>query len=306
MSNILKGFFVSLDEDTRVVDTNDLVEKRVREEEEKKARLKAIQKESYDSDEFFEGLPAENIDALLSDNDVPGEQGAFDNDAGFTPLEYDHVSESEIPGENSDIRDGAGQGFDQMAQEVIAGANEEAERIIASASEEAEGIKRSAYDEGYNEGLLKAKEEADALKNSIEEEKTAFENELRSKYDEELENLESALVDKITDIYEHVFKVGLKDEKNLVIGLLQDAINGSGETKNIIVHVSKAHFDIVEERKEEILTETGLLSDNVEFIKDATLPDDGCMVETPNGVFDCSLSTELTELKNRLMVLAYK
>ena len=45
---------------------------------------------------------------------------------------------------------------------------------------------------------------------------------------------------------------------------------------------------------------------DVDFVQDATLAPASCLIETENGVFDCSLETELKELKRKLMLLAYR
>ena len=59
-------------------------------------------------------------------------------------------------------------------------------------------------------------------------------------------------------------------------------------------------------QKERILEETGTLPDNLEIITDVTLSQAQCMIETEGGIYDCSLGTELEELKRKLRLLSYK
>ena len=56
----------------------------------------------------------------------------------------------------------------------------------------------------------------------------------------------------------------------------------------------------------EIVKGTNIQPDEVDMIEDVTLNRGECMIETGNGVFDCSLGTQLEALKDELMLLAYK
>ena len=284
MSNVLKGFFVSVEDDKRVVDSNSLVEVRIREEEERRARLQAIADGDINLEEgFTEGLPFANVDALL--------------DEDSTSAVIKATNQDELEQVNAQIEDAKAylEELNSNAEQIIEGANIEAEQIKAQAFESAQA---EGYQAGYNEGLA----QVEALKTDVLNQA----NELQSEYEQKLAELEPLFIDKITDIYEHVFKVDLSAFKGIVTNLLIDTINSNNETKNIIVHISKEDYPDIAANKEFILTETGMQSDNVEFIQDATLGVNGCIIETDNGIFDCSLDTELMELKKKLTLLSYR
>ena len=48
------------------------------------------------------------------------------------------------------------------------------------------------------------------------------------------------------------------------------------------------------------------LPQGLEIISDMTLAPSGCMIETENGVYDCSLDTQLAELGRKLKLLSYE
>ncbi len=283
MSNLLKGYFVNVEDDSRVVDVSALLETRMREEEEKRARLAHIEEESYDSDEFFEGLPAENIDALI-DEDSENAIIKSNNDAELNRLR------SEI----------------DSAKEELENCKAEAGRLIEEARAKAEQIKQTAYEEGHAEGYEAGVNEGKASVETMKSDLSARADELENDYQNKITALEPQFVDALTDIYEHIFKVDLNTYRNVVASLLTDAINNSDGARNIIIHISRDDFHNIIAQKEEILTETGMLEDNVDFVQDATLGPASCLIETENGVFDCSLETELKELKRKLMLLAYR
>ena len=55
-----------------------------------------------------------------------------------------------------------------------------------------------------------------------------------------------------------------------------------------------------------LLNGTNISADSVEIIEDVTLTRNECMIETGNGVFDCSLGTQLELLRDELLLLAYE
>ena len=286
MSNVLKGYYLSVEESHKVVDSNDLVELRIREEEEK--RIKDLySEENMDmepSDGFVPGLPTETLDVLISEE-----------------AEEEHIiktaNDSELNEMNLML---------ENAREELASIQAEADSLIQSSQAEAEEIKQRAFEEaqregyenGYNEGLSAVEQ----MKGELQDQAAELENEYQSM----IASLEPQFVDIITDIYEHIFHVNLSEYKGLVSGILIDTINNTDGARNMVVHVAKDNYQEVVDMKDEILTETGMRSDNVEFIQDATLPLGGCVIETENGVYDCSVETELSELKRKLTILSYR
>jgi len=290
LSNLLKGFFVSVDDDSRLVDTSELLMKRIQEEEERRRRLEMLgfgvgdsEDGDEDSDGFSSGIPAANIDALLDENPSDTVIKAIDT--------------SELDALNEQI---------DMARDELESLRSEASGILDEANQTAEIIKGQAYEtgsrEGYQDGYAKGMAEAEELKQQALD----YCNQCEMEYQSKLEEIEPRLVDTITDIYERIFKYELDDYSQIVLNILVDTINDSGASKNIVVHISKETYKDIIAQKDYIFAETGMLEGSIDFIMDATLPPSGCMIETENGVYDCSLDTELKELKKKLMLLSFR
>lgn len=319
MSNILKGYWVSVEDDTRMVDSNELVDRKVKEAEERRARLNLIfgdQNGSQNTDEdseFSEGLNAESLDALLGDDSqssvIKNEDDYFEGQT--TENQFEEGQFSQIQFGDNQFEENQGD-FDssisnlERAQEELEKIKLEAAEILEEANREADEIKQRAYEEGqtqgYEDGNRRANEEIEAIKADLLRQS----QEMAEDYERELEELEPKFVDALTDIYEHIFKVDLESIRGMIIYLLADAINSAETTGGIIVHVSRDDYPMIMNEKEELLVETGMTEDRIEFIQDATLKTGGAMIETPNGIFDCSLETELKELKRKLMIMAYQ
>ena len=281
-SNLYKAGFVHLGEDARVIDMNAILEKRLKEEAERRSRqpeheLVAAQ------DGFTEGLNAEKVDVLLE----PDAEAASQQNASIQEQEQLKQKIEEARNELASLQAQLEQEKEQAQLEI--------DQMKAKAFEEAN---EQGYQEGYRKGLDSVQE----LQKQCEDERLQQEQE----YQKKLEEMEPLMVDTLCDVYSHIFKVEAKEHKELVLKLLQDTLLKVDGTGSIIVHVAKEDYAYVQEQKAALLEEAGMQSGSVEIVSDAALARAQCMIETEGGVYDCSLDTELAELKRRLMLLAYQ
>lgn len=281
-SNLYKAGFVHLGEDARVIDMNAILEKRLKEEAERRSHqpeheLVAAQ------DGFTEGLNAEKVDVLLE----PDAEAASQQNASIQEQEQ---LKQEI----------------EEARNELAGLQAQIEQEKEQAQLEIDQMKAKAFEEaneqGYQEGYRKGLDSVQELQKQCEDERLQQEQE----YQKKLEEMEPLMVDTLCDVYSHIFKVEAKEHKELVLKLLQDTLLKVDGTGSIIVHVAKEDYAYVQEQKGALLEEAGMQSGSVEIVSDAALARARCMIETEGGVYDCSLDTELAELKRRLMLLAYQ
>lgn len=281
-SNLYKAGFVHLGEDARVIDMNAILEKRLKEEAQRRSRepeheLVAAQ------DGFTEGLNAEKVDVLLE----PDAEAASQQNASIQEQEQLKQKIEE-------------------ARNELAGLQAQIEQEKEQAQLEIDQMKTKAFEEaneqGYQEGYRKGLDSVQELQKQCEDERLQQEQE----YQKKLEEMEPLMVDTLCDVYSHIFKVEAKEHKELVLKLLQDTLLKVDGTGSIIVHVAKEDYAYVQEQKGALLEEAGMQSGSVEIVSDAALARAQCMIETEGGVYDCSLDTELAELKRRLMLLAYQ
>ncbi|MCR5590929.1 MAG: hypothetical protein K6F73_05295 [Lachnospiraceae bacterium] len=261
----------------RVIDSNQAVSDRI------KALSEILESVPQDDfvDEFSEGLDAEQVDALLADQEEVAAERAKNEAAQKLIDEANEQVEQML----ADVR--------EQAERIIEEANARAEGIFeeARAKGEAEGNER-----GYAEGLQRASE----LEKAAEEKAAALDEE----FDAKMSELEPKFVSTLTDIYSHVFGIDLSGRSDVVVNLLKDAIRNIEGAKNFLVHVSRDDREYVNEHRDE-LTEGLGASATVEIIEDVTLTEGNCFIETDGGIYDCSLGTEMELLKKELRVLSY-
>ncbi len=309
--NLVKSFFLNRDNEApRIIDNNDLIE-------EKLERIRMVMPqfepedfgsandEGYYEDEFRDGIDAEALDALTSDNIEYDEDGnPVSNVIKASTDEYAEGEDEATPPFTpapppAPVYDGP------SPEEIIAQAEAEAETIKIEARNEIEHMKTIGYEEGktngYQEGIKEARAEAVELRTSLEEERRLMEEQ----YKEKLEELEPKFVHALTRIYEKVFEVDLSGEQSLVLSLLRNTMSKIEGAKNYLIHVSKDDYPYVTERKDDLMG-AGISEDaSIEIIEDSTLKSGECMIENVNGIFDCSLGTELEDLRKRLELLSF-
>lgn len=266
------------DSETRVIDSNERMAEKIAELSKNLQETMEENDGEFFTEEFTDGIEAVRVSQLLDDEG---------SNVIKEPV-YDGPS----------------------PQELLDEAREQADVMLEQAKEEAEALKNHAYEEalikGQEKGYADGLQEAEALKEELRREYQEKEEQLTRYYQNKLEELEPSLVDALTDVYEHIFHVNFSDNRDVIIHLLKNTLQkmeGSGE---YLIHVSKDDMAFVSMQKNDLLEAGGVVSANFDIIEDVTLKKNQCLIETENGIFDCSLGVELKELKKQLLLLSYE
>ncbi len=288
MSNLFKAGFVSFDaSDKRIIDSNELANQKIeafQELELKRQRAQMAQEDgSYDemgmeSDDFIPGIDMEQLSQLTEDQSmlesVPDPQ--FDMEA----------MQAEI---------------DLKLQQ----AQEQADMIIQNAQQQAQAIMDDAQQQGYDAGYNTGYQEGVAAAQSLQDEINQQRGDLEKEYQQIVDELEPEMVDVLTQIYEHVFNIELREDKGIILHLLKTTLSRIEPGKDLIVHISSDDYDEIMDQKD--VLDACITSPNttMEIIEDPLLKENECMIESDSGVFDCSLGVELSEITRKLKLLSF-
>ena len=270
--NLVKQFNVVEAEETRVIDTNELLRRR-----REKLPPRIVTRE--DGDSFVSGLDAEEVELTAG-------------------------AEGSVIKAGEDIQAMLEQAREE-AQAILDRAHKEAQALITDAVAKAEVEKKSIADQarqqGYEAGQGKARAEADILRKEFQEK----ERQLEAEYQQMIDELEPRFVDTITSIYEHIFQVELGESRGILEHLISNTMHRLEGGGNFLIHVSKEDYSYVTMQKQQILAGTASGIGTVEIVEDMTLEKNECLIETDSGIFDCSLGTQLAGLKQKLMLLSW-
>ena len=271
-SNLLKKGFTKLSEDdARVIDTNGLVAKRIRELSAK------MQKESNTG--FVSGLAADKVEAPVTD---PEEEKT-----DFTPSGNVIKAGEDLQKLKEDA--------EAEAQKIVEDARAQAESILQDARSQAEAERADIQEAARRQGQQEAQAEADRTEAAREAE-----------YQKRLDELEPEFVDTITGIYEHIFHVDLHSYREVLCYLISTTMRKSEDNRSFLIHVSKEDYPYVSMQKKQISAGAAAPNATVEIVKDITLGKGECLIETEGGIFDCGLGTQLSELRQKLKLLSYE
>ena len=265
LSNIVKSFYINSGENKRVIDYNELIQEKIRLAEEAR---KTTTFEPFDAES--EGEPEDFGDGFT-----------LGLNAEVVEVSEDALAQLMEEQEQARVE----------AEDIIA----EAEQILANAKKEADAMWEKAYAEakrdGYEAGIKDGRMEIERMRNDFLKEK----KQQQSEYVEMLESMESDLVGIMLEVFERVTKVLSADKKDIMVHLIDNALNHIESSKEFVIRVSKDDYQFVTKHKE-FLQEAVPQNGSLEIVKDATLERNQCLIETDGGIFDCSLDVQLENL----------
>ena len=274
--------------ETRVIDTNAMVESKLKELSYKLAA--ETDGDAGFTEGFVQGIKAEHVAELVGEGmeQMPEEP-------------ENTVPESEI------LLQQAQEEIENMKAQALAEIEEARVQVIEEAKKAGyqEGFaqgKKEGYDKGHADGLNSvAKEREEALR-----EASIRIAQVEEEYQKKLDELEPQFIETLTGIYEHIFHVSLKNSRDLVVYLIANTMRNLEGSNGYLIHVSKEDYPFVSMQKKELVKGTGISVDDIDILEDATLGRSECMIETGNGVFDCGLGTQLEALNEELRLLSYE
>lgn len=280
-SNLIKIFSQDFSqEDKRILDMNELVEKRI--------EATRVRMSKPDNAGFVEGIAAESVEL----NELISDEEAAETESNV------------IKAANKDAEELKAQA-DRAAQRIIDEARQKADEIVSAANEQAKRDRDKVYNEAKTQGYEEGRKQAERDNELIRGELDRTRRELKKDYDKRIAELEPRFIDTLTGIYEHIFNVDLQSYREILVYLIEGTMH-KVEGRSFLVHVSKEDYPYVSMQKKQLSAETVSPNSSVEIVEDITLGRNECFIETEAGIFDCGLGTQLTELSQKLKLLSYE
>lgn len=283
-SNFFKSSAVVQEREVRIINSNDIVAKKL----ENIAQYVKEDTEGTLEGVFSEGIGATEVAVLLKD----GEEVTSDLTEGIVTADVGSKADMQITS--------------KMASDIVQKANEEAEEILSAARKEALEIKNEAskagQEQGYAEGLKKGEAELSHKMQELDRMKKDLEDDYRNV----VEELEPRLVDAITDVYEHVLGIVLEEHREILLHLVNTTLFQMEGVKKFLLHVSKDDYPYISMQKKGLVAGTGITAENVEVIEDFSMKKGQCIIETDGAIFDCGFKTQMEELRKQLKILSYQ
>lgn len=162
--------------------------------------------------------------------------------------------------------------------------------LISRAEEEAKILKENASRDGFNQGLIIAKDQLLSFRTAVEE--------FMHARDASIEIIQDDLADLALKIAKKLIKREVSADKTIVLSIISDVMKEIGkDEKHIII---KIHPDEADEVRMNLPNLFPSLQSEVRMLieADETVELGSCIVETRNGLVDARFSTQLDILQN--------
>lgn len=167
--------------------------------------------------------------------------------------------------------------------------------LISRAREEANAIKEAAAKEGYSEGLERAKEDIERVKEAIGE----FFQAKQYVYD----SIAPDILEISLDIAKKIIKKETIENPEIILENIKDIMKGlSKEEAKISLRVNPSQASFLKQELPEIASSVGLEA-KIFIVPDDSIMEGGCIMTTTNGVIDASIDSQLAIISEVLKEL---
>ncbi len=186
------------------------------------------------------------------------------------------------------------------AANIIERAKAEAAQIIADAQaqrDKLEGEARQAgFDEGHAEGFDKGAAEVERL---IERMHKILEAVMQRR-EEILQETESQIVELVILISRKVIKIISESQKNVIMANTLAALKKVKARGKVTLRVNLEDLKLTSSHVDEFIQHVENI-EGITILEDSAVEKGGCIVETDFGAIDARISSQLTELENKIL-----
>ena len=191
---------------------------------------------------------------------------------------------------------------EQQKYEILKQIQKEKETIFQESFQKGQ---KQGYQEGYEEGSQKGYREGKQEVATLKQEAKQI---LQSAHEEKkkiIGDIEPKMVQLIGDILEKMIDGVTRFHPTTILYLIKKGFEETSFRENLQIYVSEEDYDTVLKYKEDLLQDIESEGDIV-FVKESSLQAGDCIIETPAGNIDCSLDSQLQEIKKELYLLLEK
>lgn len=181
------------------------------------------------------------------------------------------------------------------AARIIEEARDRADQLLNDANAKAQSLYEAQKQAGYDEGTAIAREKLKKQSIDQQEQYQRLCQELEEDYRTKQETMEADLVDTIIQVFDKVFHIQFENKKEILLYLIKHTLGTIDAGKHFRILVSADNRQYVEEHLWKLREELG--SDvTIEIVRDRSMNNADCRIETDFGVYDCSIDLELDAL----------
>lgn len=272
---------------TRVIDYNELLEQKLSALSfERQAQLRRQQMEARKRQQE-EGVPLEGV-SLEED----AQQTEMSD--GFIGLNLEALPEMQI-----DYVERA----KEEANQIVSKATADAETILKKAVQEAENLKERTRQEAEEQGYAKGMERVQMQEAQMREELQRLKEEQEQAYADRLYTMEPELMDAVIEVFDQVLHTDFANHREILLYLIRRTVRHIKNSREFRIFVSADDYAEISAKKEEIIEKIGG-EVTLDIIMDESMQPGQCTIDTDEGLFECGLNIQLSNLLKDLKALS--
>ena len=189
------------------------------------------------------------------------------------------------------------------AANIIEKAKAEAEQIIADARAERDRQRNDAYKEGFDQGHKEGYEKGVAEVDRLVERMHKILEAVMQRRDEILQDTESQIVELVILMARKVIKILSENQKNVIMANTLAALKKVRTRGEVTLRVNLEDVKLTTEHVDEFIQHVENVQ-GITVLEDSSVEKGGCIVETDFGSIDARISSQLTELENKILEIS--
>lgn len=253
---------------------------------------------------------------ILLSNIVKAEYVVFDNRKKSINNIEEHKEAKTLSTPKEDLYD-----IYNQREIILKEAQDEALKIINTAKRNAQAeiteCKKRGYEEGYNAGIeigknkgytegyeigtVKGKEDINEQNEFRLNELTEMITEVENKKEEIISKYEDDLTDLAFNIAEKIIKQKINEKDNVISALIKNVIKDYRNVEWVKIYISPKDDVISIKADKSLINDLNKISSDVVIETSEELEKGSAIIETPDGIVDTSVTTQLKNLKEMVL-----
>ncbi|WP_147615957.1 flagellar assembly protein FliH [Treponema pectinovorum] len=189
------------------------------------------------------------------------------------------------------------------ADEIIKNAQYEASEILKKAEGDKKEISKNAYEDGYKNGeesgFASGKEEVSRL---IERSHKILQA-VMNRREEILNETEQQIVELVLLMSRKVVKIMSDNQKQVVMANVLSALKKVKGRGDVTIRVNIEDVKLTTEHIKDFIAQVENIK-GITVVEDGSVDKGGCIVETDFGAIDARISSQLSELENKILEIS--
>lgn len=189
------------------------------------------------------------------------------------------------------------------AREILEKAKREAEQILSEAQSQKMGLEEEARKTGFEQGQAEGFDQGAAEVQRLTDRMHKILEAVMERREEILQETESQIVELVILMSRKVIKILSENQKNVVMANTLAALKKVKARGKVVLRVNFEDLKLASAHTQEFIQHVENV-ESITLLEDSSVEKGGCIVETDFGAIDARISSQLTELENKILEIS--